>query len=108
MDLDVGAVHAANLAVRSSAEDREQTRPQARGAPAAESGVDRAPVPKFPRQIAPRNTGSKHVPNPGNEGPVILRRTSTTVTFGPIPFSGVVRSIFLAAPRVASVTPNDL
>ena len=108
VNFDMGAVHAADLPVGFGRKDRKQTCPQTRGAPAAEARANRTPRTKLPRQVAPRNPRSKYITDASDEGSIILRRPIASVTICQIPFSGRVRSIFLAAPTAAPATQSDL
>jgi hypothetical protein len=108
VDFDMRAIHAANPPVGVGCENRKKAGPQTRGAPTTESSVNRSPWSKLPRQVPPWNPRAKHIPDARNHGAVILGRSTATATICQIPFSGVVRSIFLAAPIAAPVTQNDL
>lgn len=108
MNLDVRAVDAADSSARATAEGCDQTSPEPRSAPSSEAGVDGTPRAKFRRKVSPWHASPEDIPHRSDHKPVIFRRPASTVTICQIPTPGGVRSIFLAAPRAARVTPNDL
>jgi hypothetical protein len=108
MNLDVRAVHTADPAKRRSTQLGENIAPEAAGTPSSESSIDRAPRTESLWKVPPGNTGSKNIPHGGDHASVILMWPASFVTIGPLPFSGTIGSIFLAAPRAARATPSDL
>jgi hypothetical protein len=108
MNLDVGAVDTADPSARATAEGRDQASPEPRNAPSSEARVDGTPRAKLRRKVSPRHASPENIPHCSDHKPVIFRRPASIVTICQIPTSGGVRSIFLAAPRAARITPNDL
>ena len=108
VNLDKGAIQAADLTVGRRAEFGEQSRPQSRCAPPSVSGVDRTPRAEPRREISPRHTGTEDIPHRGDHESVVFRGTPAFASAIRLPAPDVVRSIFLAAPTAARVTPNDL
>jgi hypothetical protein len=109
--LDVRAIDAPDLSGRPTSDGLEQPRPQARRTPSSESGVNRTPWTKAGWQITPWDSGPQDIPDARDHESIALRgpaATVTIVTFSRVPPSVRFRSIFLAAPKAARLTRNDL
>lgn len=105
---DVRAVHTADPAKSCSAKLGEHAGPKAARTPSSETRVDRTPWTESGRKVPPGNSRPHDIPNGGNHASIIPGRSASFVTIGPLPFSGGVRSVFLAAPKAARAIPNDL
>ncbi len=109
--LDVRAIDAPDLSGRPTSDGLKQPRPQAGRTPSSESGVNRTPWTKARWQITPWDSGPQDVPNARDHEPIALRgpaARATIVTISRVPLSVRFRSIFLAAPKAARLTRNDL
>jgi hypothetical protein len=106
--LDVRAIEMAQLPRRITSKPLEELLPKSTRTPSSPSSVDRAPRSITSRQVAPWHSRAQNVPDGRDHDPVVLARSPSNVTRGPLRSLNLVRSIFLAAPKAAPVTPIDL
>jgi hypothetical protein len=106
--LDVRAINMAQLPRRITGKLLEEPGPEATRTPSSPSSIDRAPRTITSRQVAPRYARAQNVPDGCDHDAVILAWSASNVTRGHLRVLNRVRSIFLAAPKAALVTPIDL
>jgi hypothetical protein len=106
--LDMRAIKMAQLPRRITGKLLEELLPQSTRTPSSPSSVDRAPRTITSRQVAPRHSRAQNVPDGSDHDAVVLAWSPSNVTRGQVRFLDLVRSIFLAAPKAAPVTPIDL
>jgi hypothetical protein len=76
VELDVRAIQVTQSAAGSPAQNLEQPRKEAGGAPPPEAGVDRTPRPETLWQVSPWHPRSQDKPDSGENQPILFRRAS--------------------------------
>ena len=108
MDLDEGAVEAADPARRLRADERQHTVPYASLAPSSEPRVDRAPRSKMGGQVPPGAARAQQIDDSFDDPAIIFRWPTAAASPSDTSSASLIRSIFLAAPRAVPVTRIDL
>jgi len=108
VNLDVATVDAAQLAARAGDQLLMHLGPELCLAPSTEARIDRTPRTELLWQVTPRQTRSKYIKDSAHHDAVVFRWSAAGVLRGHTSCAGVIRSIFLSAPRADQQFPCDL